>query len=203
MRSSANSCHLRHRYQSQPQSVTVFTNATAQFRATASGTAPLLYQWQLNGTNVNLLSDSANFSGANSNILTDSQCDDERRGFVSVDCHELTPAARSAAMRSLPLNIRAWWVNGLPDQPILPMFQAIRHRAHTTVSPSAVRTISSRVMCRPTEADTRLVSPPPVDRASPSATRPQRTTRATSTRSMAPCPPISPSRLGEGCLPRV
>ncbi|MGA2853886.1 MAG: LamG-like jellyroll fold domain-containing protein, partial [Verrucomicrobiota bacterium] len=54
----------------QPQSVLVFTNTTAQFRATASGTAPLVYQWTLNGTNVNLLPDSANFTGANSNVLT-------------------------------------------------------------------------------------------------------------------------------------
>jgi hypothetical protein len=54
----------------QPRSVAVFDGAKAQFTANASGTPPLTYQWQLNGTNINLLPDSANFTGANSNRLT-------------------------------------------------------------------------------------------------------------------------------------
>ena len=55
---------------SQPKSVGVFNGSAAQFTASASGTPPLTYQWQLNGTNVNLLPDSANFTGATSNKLT-------------------------------------------------------------------------------------------------------------------------------------
>jgi hypothetical protein len=54
----------------QPKSVAVFDGAKAQFTVNASGTPPLAYQWRLNGTNVNLLPDSANFTGANSNVLT-------------------------------------------------------------------------------------------------------------------------------------
>ncbi len=54
----------------QPQSVSVINQESARIIATAGGTLPLNYQWQLNGTNIGLLADSANFIGANSNILT-------------------------------------------------------------------------------------------------------------------------------------
>ena len=54
----------------QPKSTTTFVGRTAQMSATVAGTDPLACQWKLNGTNVNLLADSANFTGANSNILT-------------------------------------------------------------------------------------------------------------------------------------
>jgi hypothetical protein len=45
----------------QPQSVVVDADAAASFNVTATGTAPLSYQWLLNGTNI---------SGATSNSLT-------------------------------------------------------------------------------------------------------------------------------------
>ena len=45
------------------------SNSTVSVTA-VRGTLPFTYQWQLNGTNVNLLTDSANFTGANSNILS-------------------------------------------------------------------------------------------------------------------------------------
>lgn len=54
----------------QPKSVTTFTNATVQFTVVPAGTPPLAFQWMLNGTNISLLQDSANFTGANSNVLT-------------------------------------------------------------------------------------------------------------------------------------
>ena len=54
----------------QPKSVITFTNSQVQFSVTAAGTPPISYQWRLNGTNISLLQDSANFVGANSNILT-------------------------------------------------------------------------------------------------------------------------------------
>ncbi|HXT12632.1 MAG TPA: LamG-like jellyroll fold domain-containing protein [Candidatus Angelobacter sp.] len=54
----------------QPKPVVTFTNSTAQFSIVAAGTAPLTYQWRLNGTNINLLADAANFTGGNSNVLT-------------------------------------------------------------------------------------------------------------------------------------
>jgi hypothetical protein len=54
----------------QPQSRYVLSGSTTQFRAAVGGTSPLSYQWQLNGTNVNLLANSGNYTGANSNVLT-------------------------------------------------------------------------------------------------------------------------------------
>ncbi|MBW8865666.1 MAG: immunoglobulin domain-containing protein, partial [Verrucomicrobia bacterium] len=54
----------------QPVSTAAFVGSKATFTVTASGTPPLTYQWQLNGTNVNLLPDAANFTGATSNVLT-------------------------------------------------------------------------------------------------------------------------------------
>jgi len=55
---------------SQPQSVSSFTGLPAQMHAAASGTQPFEYQWQLNGANIQLLLDSTNFTGANSNTLS-------------------------------------------------------------------------------------------------------------------------------------
>ncbi|MFM2295938.1 MAG: hypothetical protein RLZZ350_2351 [Verrucomicrobiota bacterium] len=46
---------------SQPQSLTIAVSATANFAVTATGTAPLAYQWQRNGTNI---------SSANTNTYT-------------------------------------------------------------------------------------------------------------------------------------
>jgi len=55
----------------QPQSASVIGGSALQLRTFGiNGTTPFSYQWQLNGTNVNLLADNANFSGGNSNILT-------------------------------------------------------------------------------------------------------------------------------------
>src|SRR5208282_4916761 len=56
----------------QPPSTNyVVAGSPAKISATGiNGTSPIAYQWQLNGTNVNSLVDSANFIGANSNILT-------------------------------------------------------------------------------------------------------------------------------------
>jgi hypothetical protein len=54
----------------QPVSVGSFTNQSATVSAYVGGTQPIKYQWQLNGVNIQSLADSANFTGANSNILT-------------------------------------------------------------------------------------------------------------------------------------
>jgi hypothetical protein len=51
----------------QPQSATNIYGATANFSVTASGTAPLSYQWKLNSAS---LSNSARISGAQTNSLT-------------------------------------------------------------------------------------------------------------------------------------
>ena len=55
---------------SQPAATAVLSGLKATFTVNASGTPPLTYQWQLNGTNLNLLPDAANFTGINSNVLT-------------------------------------------------------------------------------------------------------------------------------------
>jgi len=54
----------------QPQSRYVTTGSKVQMRAIANGNPPLAYQWQLNGTDVNLLPNATNYLGANSNVLT-------------------------------------------------------------------------------------------------------------------------------------
>ncbi len=51
----------------QPQSLSALAGATTQISATALGTPPLAYQWQLNSNN---LMNGVNFSGVNSNTLT-------------------------------------------------------------------------------------------------------------------------------------
>ena len=52
---------------SQPQSTTNFLGTTANFTVTATGTPPLFYQWQFNGTN---LADNGRVIGSQSNTLT-------------------------------------------------------------------------------------------------------------------------------------
>jgi subtilase family serine protease len=51
----------------QPANLTVLSGGNAVFSATASGSTPLVYQWQKNGTNI---SNGAGISGATSNVLT-------------------------------------------------------------------------------------------------------------------------------------
>ncbi len=51
----------------QPQSVALYTGNTAQFTAKATGGAPLAYQWQKNGLNLN---NGGNISGALTDSLT-------------------------------------------------------------------------------------------------------------------------------------
>ena len=50
----------------QPQSLTNVVGTTASFSATATGTAPLSYQWRLNGVN---LANGGRVSGATTNVL--------------------------------------------------------------------------------------------------------------------------------------
>src|ERR1035437_6021329 len=51
----------------QPTNLTILSGSNAVFSATVSGSAPLVYQWRKNGTN---LSNGGNISGATSNVLT-------------------------------------------------------------------------------------------------------------------------------------
>jgi hypothetical protein len=55
----------------QPQSALVQSSSTKRMTANVIGTEPRSYQWTLNGTDVNLLPDATNFTGATtSNVLT-------------------------------------------------------------------------------------------------------------------------------------
>ena len=51
----------------QPTNLTILSGQNATFSVTASGTAPLVYQWRENGTNI---SNGGNISGATANALT-------------------------------------------------------------------------------------------------------------------------------------
>ncbi|HAO77484.1 MAG TPA: hypothetical protein DCQ92_00645, partial [Verrucomicrobia subdivision 3 bacterium] len=51
----------------QPTNLTILSGSNAVFSATVSGSAPLVYQWRKNGTNI---SNGGNISGATSNVLT-------------------------------------------------------------------------------------------------------------------------------------
>ena len=55
---------------SLPPFLYTYPGSNAQISAIVSGHLPFTYQWQLNGTNVDLLADNTNFSGINSNVLT-------------------------------------------------------------------------------------------------------------------------------------
>ena len=54
-------------FTSQPTNLTIMSGGSATFSATASGFAPLSYQWLKNGTN---LANAVNIVGATSNVLT-------------------------------------------------------------------------------------------------------------------------------------
>ena len=54
-------------FSAQPSSLTILSGGNAVFSTVATGSAPLVYQWQKNGTNV---SNGAGISGATSNVLT-------------------------------------------------------------------------------------------------------------------------------------
>jgi subtilase family serine protease len=54
-------------FTAQPVGQTVLTGSNAIFSATVSGSAPLVYQWRKNGTNV---ANNTSISGATSNVLT-------------------------------------------------------------------------------------------------------------------------------------
>jgi hypothetical protein len=77
----------------QPQSLAVPVGQTATFSVTASGTAPLLYQWQSNGTN---LSDNGHLSGSLTTNLVISNVQTNDAGQYKVVVTNLYGAATSA-----------------------------------------------------------------------------------------------------------
>ncbi len=101
----------------QPASSAVFNGSKASFNVTASGTPPLTYQWQLNGTNVDLLPDAANFTGATSNILSISSVSTADVGLYHVIVTSTlgygTTTSSNAALSIVPkVLVGEWFTNG-------------------------------------------------------------------------------------------
>ena len=101
---------------SQPVSTAVFTGSKATFRVTAAGTPPLTYQWQLNGVNIGSLPDAANFTGANSNVLTvlNVSASDLGSYHVIVSGTTGSPVTSSNAVLSIvpKVLLGQWFTNG-------------------------------------------------------------------------------------------
>jgi hypothetical protein len=98
----------------QPKPTTTFPNSPAQFSVTVAGTPPLAYQWRLNGTNISLLLDSANFTGGNSNILTILSATAADLGAYSVTITNAYGGALStnANLTIVPKALVGQWFNG-------------------------------------------------------------------------------------------
>ena len=78
-----------------PSNQTVQAGATATFTVQASGTPPLSYQWQKNGTN---LTNGGHYSGATIAALTISSCDsNDAANYRCVVSNAYTPSATSSA----------------------------------------------------------------------------------------------------------
>jgi hypothetical protein len=87
----------------QPQNITNRVGAVASFSVTATGTAPLNYQWQHEGTN---LTDNAQFSGSLTNSLTITNLLTSDAGYYRVivanSCGSITSTAAYLTVTSPP-----------------------------------------------------------------------------------------------------
>src|SRR5262249_47736214 len=98
----------------QPTNQTVALGQTATFTVTATGSAPLSYQWQANGTN---LTDGGNIFGSTSNDLTISNVSAANPGTYLVNITDATGSSvtSSNAILSLlncsppPSGLVSWW----------------------------------------------------------------------------------------------
>jgi hypothetical protein len=101
----------------QPSSVSGWANVTAQMTATASGSLPLAYQWQLNGTNIQSLVDYTNFTGATSNILTILNTSTNDAGSYQLIVTNLygTAASSNAVLSIVPKALVGEWFAGNAD----------------------------------------------------------------------------------------
>ncbi len=100
----------------QPSAAIGFQGSPVKISASASGTSPLSFQWFLNGTNLNLLSDSNNFAGVNSSTLTILNLQPADVGnyyFTVANGASLTPAISSnAAVTIQQRALVGQWFNG-------------------------------------------------------------------------------------------
>ena len=108
----------------QPTNQTVLAGQTAIFSATVTGDPPLMFQWQLNGTN---LTDGGNISGSVTNILTISSASTNDAGIYTL---VLTNAVGSATSSNAALVIA-------PPPPVItqqPMSQRVATNCITSLS---------------------------------------------------------------------
>ncbi|MGD0262730.1 MAG: immunoglobulin domain-containing protein [Verrucomicrobiota bacterium] len=98
----------------QPLPQLLSPGGTATFSVTAAGTAPLGYQWQMNGTN---LTNGVNLSGSTSNSLTISNVSPASVGTYSVVVTNAygTGASAGAALALLPAGEQMITFDDLPD----------------------------------------------------------------------------------------
>ena len=98
--------------QTQPQSQTNVVGSTVPFQVLASGSPPLHYQWQLNGTN---LTDNARVTGSQSTNLTISSVMVSDAGnyqaIVTNACGSVTSAPAVLTVR-YPRSAREWYALG-------------------------------------------------------------------------------------------
>ena len=113
----------------QPTGATSLVGGTVNFAATANGSLPLNYQWQLNGANV---ANSTRISGANSNSLTISNVQSGDAGN-----YVLTVSNGAGSTNSTPAMLT---VNGPPVINAQPANQGVFVGANVNFSVSATGT---------------------------------------------------------------
>ncbi|HEV2695231.1 MAG TPA: LamG-like jellyroll fold domain-containing protein [Verrucomicrobiae bacterium] len=98
---------------SQPTPDVVFPGQSPQFKVTATGSVPLRYQWQRNGTN---LLDGGNISGSQSNVLTIAgvSAADVFNNYQVVVTNSVNPAAIST-----PVSLSLTQTNGAYEAAVL------------------------------------------------------------------------------------
>lgn len=99
----------------QPQSRYVLSGSPTQLRTTVNGSSPLSYQWQLNGTNVNLLPNSANYAGANSNVLSIASATAAEAGtyqLIVTNLYGLAVSSNAVLTIQAPALVGKWFTNG-------------------------------------------------------------------------------------------
>ncbi len=102
----------------QPQSEYVVSGAPAHLTATGiNGTTNISFQWQLNGTNVNALADSANFTGATSSnvltILSATLADAGTYQLILTNTYGTNYSSNAVLVIQAPALVGEWLTNGI------------------------------------------------------------------------------------------
>ena len=114
----------------QPQSLTNVAGTTASFSATATGSAPLIYRWQLNGL---ILANGGGISGATTNTLTIASVQATNAGSYTVVVSNAAGAVTSA--------VATLTVSGPPTIILEPASQSVDEGNSVTFSVMAAGTL--------------------------------------------------------------